>query len=483
MYRNLSMLADLYEFTMANGYIESGRGDERAVFDYFFRQIPDDGGYALFAGLETLIEYINDLSFTEEDIEYFRSKKIFGEEFLNRLKNFKFECDIYSMEEGETIFPGEPILTVVGPIYQVQIIETMLLLILNHQSLIATKASRIVRSAEGRAVSEFGSRRAHGADAANYGARAAYIGGVKASANTYTDRQMAIPATGTMAHSWVQSFDTELESFRAYAKVYPDSTLLLVDTYDVLKIGVPNAITVFNELKAAGHKPIGVRIDSGDIAYLSKETRKMLDEAGFNDAIIVASNSLDEYRIKDLLKEGAKLDSFGVGERLITAKSDPVFGGVYKLVACEDEKGELMPKIKVSEDVVKITNPGFKQVYRFYDKNSGYQLADLVSLRDEEAPSGDEYEIFHPLFTWKRTTLNNFVAKPLLKQIYDKGKLIYELPTIEEIRKRASENMDRLWDELKRLEEPHEYYVDLSQNLYDLRQGMLKEVTTKRRKA
>lgn len=426
-----------------------------------------------FAGLSTLIEYIEDLKFDDEDIEFFKSKGIFGQKFLQMLKSFEFKCDIWAMEEGQIIYPGEPILTVRGPIYQAQIIETMLLLILNHQSLIATKASRMVRVAKGRAISEFGSRRAHGADAANYGARAAYIGGAASSANTYMDRQAGIPSTGTMAHSWVQSFDSELESFRAYADVYPDHTLLLVDTYDVLRQGIPNAITVFKELRAKGHEPLGIRIDSGDIAYLTKETRKMLDEAGFPDAKIVVSNSMDEFKIRDLLNQGAQIDSFGVGERLITAKSDPVFGGVYKLVAVEKD-GQMVPKIKVSEDVIKITNPGFKQVYRFYDKDTGIMQADLVSLRDEEAPSGEEFEIFHPLYTWKRTTIKNYVAKPLLKPIFEKGKLVYKSPDIDEIKAFASENQDRLWEEVKRLDEPHSYYVDLSQGLFDLRNELIK---------
>ena len=474
MSKNLSMLADLYEFTMSNGYIESGVGERIAYYDYFFRRVPDDGGYAIFAGLQTFIDYILNLKFDDEDIEFFKSKGIFGEKFLNMLKNFKYECDVWAMDEGQIIFPGEPILTVRGPLYQAQIIETMLLLILNHQSLIATKAARMVRVAKGRAISEFGSRRAHGADAANYGARAAYIGGALMSANTYTDSHMDIPSTGTMAHSWVQSFDSELESFRAYAKVYPNHTLLLVDTYDVLRKGVPNAITVFNELRANGHEPLGIRIDSGDIAYLSKEARKMLDDAGFPNAKIVASNSLDEFKIKDLLNQGAQIDSFGVGERLITAKSDPVFGGVYKLAAMETD-GVVEPKIKVSEDVVKITNPGFKQVYRFYDKWTGIMQADLVMLRDEDAPSGEDYEIFHPLYTWKRTTILNYVAKPLLKPIFEKGNLVYKAPNIHEIREFAIENQEKIWDEIKRLEDPHAYYVDLSQKLFDLRNELLKE--------
>ncbi|MCI6609429.1 MAG: nicotinate phosphoribosyltransferase [Ezakiella sp.] len=472
--RNLTLLADFYEFTMANGYIKLGRGDKTGYFDYFFRRVPDDGGYAIFAGLTQLIEYLENLKFNDEDIEYFKSKGIFSDEFLQTMRNFKFTCDVWAVKEGSVIFPHEPIVTVKGPLYQVQMIETMLLLILNHQSLVATKTSRIVRVANGRDVSEFGSRRAHGADAANYGARAAYIGGAVASANAYADRHMGIPATGTMAHSWVQSFDSELEAFRAYAEVYPDSCLLLVDTYDVLRSGVPHAIKVFDELKAKNHKPIGVRIDSGDIAYLTKATRKMLDEAGYEDAVIVVSNSMDEHKIKDLLNQGAKIDAFGVGERLITAKSDPVFGGVYKLVAMEND-GEIIPKIKISEDVEKITNPGFKQIYRLYDKETGYMEADLVTLHDEEAPNGEPLEIFHPLFTWKRSVVSNYEAVPLLTQIFKEGKLIYKNPDIEEIRNYAKSELDRVWEEVKRLDSPHAYYVDLSQKLYDVRFNLLKE--------
>lgn len=472
--RNLTLLADFYEFTMSNGYIKLGRGEKIGYFDYFFRSVPDDGGYALFAGLTQLIEYLENLKFDDEDIDFFRSKGIFSEEFLKKLKEFKFECDVWAIEEGSVIFPHEPIVTVRGPLYQVQMIETMLLLILNHQSLVATKTSRMVRVAKGRAISEFGSRRAHGADAANLGARAAYIGGAVASANTYTDRHLGIPATGTMAHSWVQSFDSELESFRAYAEVYPSSCLLLVDTYDVLRSGIPNAIKVFNELNEKGHRPLGIRIDSGDIAYLTKETRKMLDAAGFEDAKIVVSNSMDEFKIRDLLNQGAKIDSFGVGERLITAKSDPVFGGVYKLVAMEED-GKIIPKIKVSEDVVKITTPGFKQIYRIYNKDTGFMEADLVCLHDEPAPNGEPLEIFHPLYTWKRTTLENYYAEPLMKKIFEGGKLIYKNPDIEEIRDKAKVAQEKLWDEIKRLDDPHSYYVDLSPKLYQLRYDLLKE--------
>lgn len=473
--RNLTLLADFYEFTMSNGYIELGRGEKIGYFDYFFRSVPDDGGYAIFAGLTQLIEYLENLKFDEEDLEYFKSKGIFCDEFIEKMRNFKFKCDVWAIEEGSVIFPHEPVVTVRGPLYQVQMIETMLLLMLNHQSLVATKTSRMVRVAGGRPISEFGSRRAHGADAANFGARAAYIGGAAGSANTYTDRHLNIPATGTMAHSWVQSFDSELDAFRAYAKVYPDSCLLLVDTYDVLRSGIPNAITVFDELKEAGHKPLGIRIDSGDVAYLTKETRKMLDAAGYPDAKIVISNSMDEFKIRDLINQGAQIDSFGVGERLITAKSDPVFGGVYKLVAMEDESGNIIPKIKVSEDVVKITTPGFKQIYRIYNKETGFMEADLITLHDEPAPDGKPLEIFHPLYTWKRTVLKDYVTKPLMVKIFENGKLIYDNPDIEQIREKAKKEQERLWDEVTRLDEPHSYYVDLSPKLFELRYNLLKE--------
>lgn len=474
MNRNLSLLADFYEFTMANGYVDRGKGEEIAYFEYFFRRVPDDGGYAIFAGLEQLMEYMDHLSFSKEEVDFLRKKGIFKESFLERLENFKFCCDVWAMEEGTVIFPMEPVVIVRGPLYQVQMVETMLLLLLNHQSLIATKTARMVQVAKGRDISEFGSRRAQGGDAAILGARAAYIGGAANSANTYSDYHMKIPSVGTMAHSWVQSFDTEIEAFRAYAETYPNHTLLLVDTYDVLRSGIPNAITVFQELAEKGHRPLGIRLDSGDIAYLSKESRKMLDEAGFQDAKIIASNSLDEFRIRDLLNQGARIDGFGVGERLITAKSDPVFGGVYKLVAMEDDQGKILPKIKISEDVSKITTPGFKQVYRLFDKATGFAQADLVTMASEKAPDGSPLEIFHPLFTWKRTVVENYVAKPLLQKIIDRGKAVYQSPDIATIREKTRENLTHIWEEVRRLDSPHSYYVDLSQALFDQRERLLK---------
>lgn len=473
--RNLTMLVDFYELTMANGFLENGRGDEIAYFDMFFRKVPDNAGYAVMAGIAQVIEYIESLSFSEEDIEYLRSKEIFSERFLEYLKGFEFVCDVWAVPEGTPIFPNEPILTVRGPAIQAQFIETMILLTVNHQSLIATKANRIVTAAQGRPVMEFGSRRAQGYDGAIYGARAAYIGGCTGTACTISDREFGVKALGTMAHSWVQLFPTELEAFRAYAKVYPDSCTFLVDTYSTLKSGVPNAITVFKELEAEGHKGVGIRIDSGDIAYLSKRARKMLDDAGLDYINIVASNSLDEYIIRDLIVQGAKIDSFGVGERLVTSKSEPVFGGVYKLVAVE-ENGEIVPKIKISENAVKITNPSYKDLWRLFDNKSGKAVADVITLADEVIDDTKPYTIFDPVQIYKRTTLTDFTAKKLRVQIFDKGKCVYESPAIEEIREYCKQQLELIWDEVKRFENPHLYYVDLSQNLWDLKQKMLSEL-------
>ncbi|MBQ3500929.1 MAG: nicotinate phosphoribosyltransferase, partial [Oscillospiraceae bacterium] len=467
--RNLSMLTDFYELTMMNGYLEKGMGDTVAVFDVFFRTIPDNGGFAIFAGLEQLIDYLKNLSFTEEDIEYLRSKNCFSETFLDYLRNFKFACDVWCVPEGTPIFPREPIIVIKGPAIQAQFIETVTLLIANHQSLIATKANRIVRSAQGRPVMEFGSRRAQNADAAVLGARAAYIGGVSATACAMTDRDYGVPAVGTMAHSWVQLMGSEYEAFKAYAETYPNNCTLLVDTYNVLKSGVPNAIKVFDEvLKPLGIRPKGIRIDSGDIAYLSVKARKMLDDAGYPDCGIVASNSLDEYIIRDLILQGASINSFGVGENLITAKSDPVFGCVYKLAAVE-RCGELKPVIKISESVGKITIPDFKTFYRFYSKENGKAVADYIALYDEDAPNTDEpIEIFDPQATWKKKTLSNVVAKKMLVPIFVNGECVYESPSIQEIKKYCAEQIDTLWDEVKRFEYPHKYYVDLSPKLWNI---------------
>lgn len=471
---NLTMLTDFYEFTMANGFFVEGYKDKIAYFDMFFRKIPDDGGFAIMAGLEQLIDYFKNLNFSEEDVEYLRSKGIFDEGFLDYLKNFKFECDVWAIPEGTPIFPGEPIVTVRGPVVQAQFVETMVLLTINHQSLIATKANRIVRAADGRAVMEFGSRRAQGTSAAVLGARASYIAGCAGTACALTDREYQVPALGTMAHSWVQLFDTEYEAFSSYAKTYPDNCTLLIDTYNVLKSGLPNAIKVFDEvLKPMGKRPKGVRIDSGDITYLSKKCRKILDDAGYSDCSIVASNSLDEWIIRDTLIQGAKIDSFGVGERLITSKSEPVFGGVYKLVAVENDEGEIVPKIKISENVAKITTPGFKQVYRLYSKENYQALADVITLFGEEVDDSKPYEIFDPEHTWKRKTVTDFYVRPLLKQIFKNGKCVYECPDIKALREYCKLEIDGLWDEVKRFENPHKYYVDMSKKLWDIKYGLL----------
>lgn len=470
--RNLSLLADFYEFTMANGYLKEKVHEHITYFDLYFRSVPDKGGFAIFAGLEQFVKYIKNLHFEEDDIEYFKSKGIFSDEFIDYLKNFKFECDVWAMEEGTVVFPNEPLLIVRGPAIQAQMIETMALILINHQTLIATKTNRIVKSADGRAVMEFGSRRAQGADAATIGARAAYIGGVVGSANAYADKLYGVPALGTMAHSWVMMFENEYEAFRAYAETFPDDTTLLVDTYDTLKSGIPNAIKVFDEvLKPMGKRPVGIRLDSGDIAYLSKKARKMLDEAGYEDCKIVASSALDEFKIKDMLDQGAKVDSFGVGERLITSMSHPVFGGVYKLVATEED-GKISPKIKISENVEKITTPGFKQVYRFYDNDDNKAIADLVCLHDEEI-TDEEIEIFHPVHTWKRKTLTNFHAKKLLVPIFENGKLVYNLPSLEDIKKNKEREVNTLWEEVQRFEFPHIYIVDLSQKLWEMKNEMI----------
>ena len=471
--QNYSMLCDFYQLTMGNGYYKTKHAERIAYFDMFFRRVPDGGGYAIAAGLEQVVEYINSLHFGEEDIEFLRGKGIFEEGFLDYLRDFKFTGDIWAVPEGTPVFPHEPLLTVRAPAIQAQLIETMVLLLVNHQSLIATKASRIVQAADGRAISEFGSRRAQGASGALLGARAAYIAGCTGTACVLADKLYGVPSTGTMAHSWVQMFDTELEAFEEYCRTYPDSTTLLVDTYNVLKSGVPNAIKAFdNILKPLGARPKGIRLDSGDIAYLSIKARKMLDEAGYPDCKIVASNSLDEYIITDLLRQGAKIDLFGVGERLITAKSEPVFGGVYKLVATE-ENGAITPKIKISENVEKITNPHFKKLDRLYDNKTGKAIADQLCVYDEEIDSTKPLTIFHPNYTWKKKRVDNFTAKPLQVPVFIGGKQVYELPSIQEIRSYCLEQKQTLWDEIKRFENPHNYYVDLSRKLWDIKHGLL----------
>lgn len=468
------MLTDFYEFTMANGFFNKGYGDKIAYFDMFFRRVPDDGGFAIMAGVEQLIDYLQNLSFSDEDIEYLRGKGLFSEDYLEYLRNFKFTCDVWAIPEGTPIFPNEPIVVVRGPVVQAQFVETMILLTINHQSLIATKANRIVRAADGRPVMEFGSRRAQGYSAAIYGARAAYIAGCAGTACAATDRDFGVKAMGTMAHSWIQLFDNEYEAFKAYAKEYPDSCTLLVDTYNVLNSGIPNAIKVFDEvLKPLGKRPKGVRIDSGDITYLSKKCRKMLDDAGYPDCAIVASNSLDEHIIREMIAQGAKIDLFGVGERLITSKSAPVFGGVYKLAAVENEDGEIIPKIKVSENVGKITTPGFKQVYRLYSRETSAAIADVITLHGEEIDDTKPYEIFDAEHSWKRKIVTDFYARPLLKPIFKQGELVYDKPSMETLREYCKMEIDGLWDEVKRFENPHEYYVDLSQKLWDVKYGLL----------
>ena len=471
--RNLTMLFDFYELTMSNGYFKNGIGERIVYFDVFYRGNPDKGGYAICAGLEQIVEYIQNLRFDDDDIEYLRSKKIFDEEFLKYLRNFKFTGDIWAVPEGTVMFPGEPIITVRAPAIQAQFIETYVLLVFNHESLIATKASRIVRAANGRAISEFGSRRAQGADAAILGARAAYIGGVAGTACAISDEVYGVPATGTMAHSWVQMFDSEYEAFKTYCEIYPTGATLLVDTYNVLKSGIPNAIRAFNEvLKPKGITKCGIRIDSGDVTYLTKKARKMLDDAGYPECKIVISNSLDEYLIRDMLMQGAQVDAFGVGERLITAKSDPVFGAVYKLAAVEKD-GVVVPKIKISENPEKITTPHFKKIYRLYSNESAKAEADLVCVFDEEIDMTKPLEIFDPQYTWKRRVMEDYTANELRVKVFEGGKLIYKLPTLEEIRERCRVSLGSIWEEVLRFENPHNYYVDLSEKLWKIKRDML----------
>ncbi len=472
--KNLTMIMDLYELTMSNGIFDSEMRDETVYFDMFFRRVPDNGGYAVMAGIEQLIEYMNNLEFDESDIAYLKGLKLFSQDFIEYLRTFKFTCDVWAMPEGTVIFPHEPIVTVRGPAMQAMMLETMLLLTVNHQSLIATKANRIVRAAAGRPVMEFGARRAHGYGAAYYGARAAVIGGCTGTSCILTAKDFGVPASGTMAHSWVQLFDDEYTAFKTYAEKYPDSCMVLVDTYNVLKSGIPNAIKVFDEvLKPLGKRPLGIRIDSGDITYLTKKARKMLDDAGYPDAKICISNSLDEYLIRDMIFQGAKVDSYGVGERLITASSEAVFGGVYKLAAVE-KNGKIIPKIKISENPAKITLPGVKIPWRLYDRETGKAIADVITLGNEKISSDEPYEIFDPEHTWKRKVVTDFVAKKLQVKIFEKGKQVYKSPAVKEIAKYRAEQVDSLWDEVTRFENPHTYYVDLSEELWSLRDELLK---------
>ncbi|MBR0597621.1 nicotinate phosphoribosyltransferase [Sinanaerobacter chloroacetimidivorans] len=468
---NMTMLTDFYELTMANGYFETGMSNDIAYFDMFFRKIPDGGGFAIAAGLEQMINYLDNLKFYDRDIEYLRGKGMFSEGFLEYLRNFKFECDVWAIPEGTPIFPGEPLVTVRGPVIQAQFVETIMLLAINHQSLIATKANRIVRAAKGRGVMEFGTRRAHGGSGAVHGARAAYIGGCIGTACALAERDFDVPALGTMAHSWVQMFDNEYEAFKTYASIYPENCVLLVDTYNVIRSGIPNAIKVFKEMKPA---KMGIRIDSGDVTYLTKKARAMLDKAGLKECSIVVSNSMDEYIIRDVIVQGACIDSFGVGERLITSKSEPVFGGVYKLAGLEKD-GVIIPKMKISENVEKITNPGFKTVYRLFDKDSDKAIADVITLDHESIPDGSEYEIFDPQIVWKRKKISNFYAKNLRVPIFDKGVCVYKSPSIGEIRDYCKAQIDTLWEEILRFENPHEYYVDLSKELWELKHKLIEE--------
>lgn len=475
--KNLTMIMDLYELTMANGIFTSDMRDTVTYFDMFFRRVPDDGGYAIMAGLEQLIEYMNNLRFGEDDIEYLKNLNLFSDEFIDYLKDFKFTCDVWAVPEGTVIFPHEPIVTVRGPAMQALMLETMLLLTINHQSLIATKANRIVRAANGRPVMEFGARRAHGYGAAYYGARAAIIGGCAGTSCLLTAKDFGVAASGTMAHSWVQLFDDEYTAFKTYAEKYPDSCMLLVDTYNVLKSGIPNAIKVFDDvLKPLGKRPLGIRIDSGDITYITKKARKMLDDAGYSDCKICISNSLDEYLIRDMIFQGAQVDSYGVGERLITASSEAVFGGVYKLAAVE-KKGEIIPKIKISENAAKITLPGVKIPWRLYDRETGKAIADVIALNTEKIDQSEPYEIFDPDHTWKRKVVTDFIAKKLQVKIFENGRQVYTSPSVKEIAKYRAEQVDSLWDEVKRFENPHTYYVDLSEELWDLRHELLNQLS------
>ena len=472
---NLTMLCDFYELTMGNGYFKCGYQDRITYFDVFFRTVPDGGGFAIAAGLEQIVRYIQDLHFSEEDIAYLRGRGIFCEEFLAYLREFRFTGDIWAVPEGTPIFPREPIVTVRAPAVQAQLIETYLLLAINHQSLIATKANRVARAAKGRPVLEFGSRRAQGGDGAILGARAAFIGGCAGTACTISDQLYGVHAGGTMAHSWVQMFDTQYDAFRAYCETYPENPVLLVDTYNTLKSGVPDAIRAFNDvLRPRGLTKCGIRLDSGDMTYLTKKARKMLDDAGWQSCGISVSNSLDEYIIRDLIAQGAQIDLFGVGERLITARSEPVFGGVYKLTAVEAADGTIVPKIKISENVGKITNPHFKKLYRFFGNDTGKAIADYLCVHDETVDDSGNLEIFDPEATWKRKTVYNFTAKELLVPIFRSGELVYDLPPLAEIKRYCAEQVDTLWDEVKRFDNPHTYYVDLSKKLWQIKYDLLK---------
>lgn len=473
--RNISMVMDMYELTMSNGYFNQGFKDTWAAFDVFYRNNPDNGGFAIFAGLQQVVEYIENLHFSEEDVEYLRSKQLFTEEFLDFLLHFRFRGTIYAMKEGTVMYPNEPVMTVVAPLIDAQLIETTILLEINHQSLIATKTNRIVQAANGKPVSDFGARRAHNVDAAVYGARAAYIGGAAGTATVLAGKMFHIPISGTMAHSWVMTFECEYDAFKAYAESYPDGTVLLVDTYDVLKSGVPNAIRTAREvLEPMGKRLIGIRLDSGDLAYLSKEARKLLDEAGLSDCIIVASNSLDEYTISSLNCQGARIDSYGVGERLITSSSTPIFGAVYKLVAVQMD-GKFIPKIKISETAEKITNPGIKEVYRVYDEN-GKAVADYLAVKGEQIDDKNPVRYVDPVNYWKNRSFVGCCFKKLQVPVFEKGELIYDLPDIEEIRQYVKDQLkNEIWEEEQRFENAHTHYLDMSPAMFELKMSLLHE--------
>jgi len=478
---NMSMLTDFYELTMANGYLDNGCGDVITYFDMFFRDVPEQGGYAVAAGLEQVIDYLQNLKFSADDLVFLKEKYGFNDKFIEYLKNFEFTCDVWAVPEGTVVFPREPLVKVRGPVIQAQLLETALLCTINHQSLIATKTARIVRAAEGRPVMEFGARRAQGYDASVLGARAAYIAGAAGTSCTICGEQFNIPLSGTMAHSWVMLFDTEFDAFAAYAKTYPSGTVLLVDTYDVLKSGIPNAIRCAKEvLEPMGQRLKGIRIDSGDLTYMTQKARKMLDDAGLEDCKITVSNALDEFLIRDLINQGACIDSFGVGERLITSKAEPVFGGVYKIAAIEDKDGNIIPKMKISENVGKVTNPCSKEVVRFFDKATGKAMADVIMVEGEEIPGGEPYEIFDPIQTWKEKTLEDYTTRKLLVKIFDHGKLVYDVPDIDEIRAHCTKEIDSLWDSVKRFENPHRYYVDLSRKLWKIKDDILRSHRTNR---
>lgn len=469
--KNLTLLTDLYQLTMINGYFENNVHNDVVVFDMFFRKNACKGGYTIVCGIEQLVEYIENLKFSESDLDYLKTLNLFSDKFLDFLRDFKFTGDIYTVEEGTVMFPNEPIIRIKAPLYQAQLIETALLTIINFQSLIATKASRVCFAAKGDPVFEFGLRRAQGPDAGIYGARAAIIGGCTATANVLAGKMFNIPVVGTHAHSWVQKFDNELDAFEAYAKIYPNNCLLLVDTYDVLKSGMPNAIKVFKDLKARGHKPLGIRLDSGDLDYLSKECKNMLTEAGFEDVRITASNDLDEYCISNLKSSGSPINSWGVGTKLITSSDSPSLGGVYKLVASYKD-GKYEPKIKISEDPEKITNPGYKKVVRIYN-TQGHAEADLIMLEDESIDTTKPLTIFHPVYKWKTKTFTNYTIKELLKPLYINGECKYEKKSVIEIQEYTRNELNTLWREYKRLLYPQTYKVDLSEKLCTLKESML----------